>query len=377
MACFKKNLSILTLTAWLSLAFGCGERRAERAFAPAPLRYAELLRLSDTLGCTFVEIADPWHEGRTMQRYCLVPQDADVPEEASGYVIVRTPLRRIASGTALHAALLQELGAEDALAGLFDAEYAVGSALKQLIQTGRLKPAGNSMKPDAELLHALHPDALLLSPFENAGHGSLTTLGVPIIECADYMETSPLGRAEWMRLYGRLAHRGAAADSLFELVAQRYEDCKRKAAATAERPTALCDLPQGGTWFVPGGRSTMGRLFADAGICYLWKDNGDKGSLSLTFESVFDRARNADWWLIKQGWAVPPSRKTLADEFPHAERFKAWREGHVLVCNTLATPYFEEVPFHPERLLQELAAIFHPTLRPEGFSPRYFNYLEK
>ena len=67
----------------------------------------------------------------------------------------------------------------------------------------------------------------------------------------------------------------------------------------------------------------------------------------------------------------------LADEFPHAERFKAWREGKVLVCNTLATPYFEEVPFHPERLLQELAAIFHPTLRPEGFSPRYFNYLEK
>ncbi|MGM9656085.1 MAG: ABC transporter substrate-binding protein, partial [Alloprevotella sp.] len=144
-----------------------------------------------------------------------------------------------------------------------------------------------------------------------------------------------------------------------------------------ERPTALCDLPQGGTWFVPGGRSTMGRLFADAGICYLWKDNGDKGSLSLTFEGVFDRARDADWWLIKQGWPAPPSRKMLADEFPHAERFKAWHEGHVLVCNTLATPYFEEVPFHPERLLQELAAIFHPTLRPEGFTPRYFNYLEK
>ena len=155
MACFKKNLSILTLTAWLSLAFGCGERRAERAFAPAPLRYAELLRLTDTLGCTFAEIADPWHEGRTIQRYCLVPQDADVPEEASGYVIVRTPLRRIASGTALHAALLQELGAEDALAGLFDAEYAVGSALKQLIQSGRLKPAGISMQPYAELLEAL------------------------------------------------------------------------------------------------------------------------------------------------------------------------------------------------------------------------------
>ena len=74
---------------------------------------------------------------------------------------------------------------------------------------------------------------------------------------------------------------------------------------------------------------------------------------------------------------MPPCRKVLADEFPHAERFKAWREGKVLVCNTLATPYFEEVPFHPERLLQELAAIFHPSLRPEDFAPRYFYYLEK
>ena len=373
----KKILFSLLPLAGLFACLGCTGRRAGHEFAPAPLRYAELLRLSDTLGCTFAEIADPWHEGRTMQRYCLVPQGAAVPEEAAGRTVVRTPLRRIVSGTALHAALLQELGAEDALAGLFDAEYAVGSALKQLIQTGRLKPAGNSMKPDAELLHALRPDALLLSPFENAGHGSLAALGVPIVECADYMETSPLGRAEWMRLYGRLAGRGAAADSLFELVAHRYVDIKQKAAATAERPTAMCDLPQGGTWFVPGGRSTMGRLFADAGICYLWKDNGDKGSLSLTFEGVFDRARNADWWLIKQGWPAPPSRNTLADEFPHAERFKAWREGHVLVCNTLATPYFEEVPFHPERLLQELAATFHPSLRPGGFTPRYFNYLEK
>ena len=372
MACFKKNLSILTLTAWLSLAFGCGERRAERAFAPAPLRYAELLRLTDTLGCTFAEIADPWHEGRTMQRYCLVPQDADVPEEASGYVIVRTPLRRIASGTALHAALLQELGAEDALAGLFDAEYAVGSALKQLIQTGRLKPAGNSMKPDAELLHALHPDALLLSPFENAGHGALTTLGVPIIECADYMEHTPLGRAEWIKLFGELLCCREKADSIFQATADEYSALTALTATVEHRPKVISEMITSGVWFVPGGDSYMAHLFTDAGASYPWSDDTNSGSLSLDFSQVLARAQDADFWLIK------PDRRLSYRDFeainPLNVKFNAFSHRGVYQCVTSETSLFTDFPFHPQVLLRDFVAIFHPELLPD-YMPRYYHPL--
>jgi len=226
-------------------------------------------------------------------------------------------------------------------------------------------------------LRASRPDAVFVSPFENAGHGNLERLGVPLIECADYMETSPLGRAEWMRFFGRLAGKGAEADSLFNKVEETYNSLKKKVTqCKTPCPAVMCDLLTAATWYQPGGNSTMGRLIADAGGKYLWAERKESGSLPLNLESVYARAREADYWLIKYGQAVPLTYSQMVADCPQYRRFRPWKVRHIFACNTSLVPFYEETPFHPERLLNNLASIFHPDIA-SGRGHCYYRRLEE
>lgn len=322
------------------------------------LRHAVLLSMAEADSFTLVIVRDAWHEGDVLARYVLVPSSQPLPANRPEGQLVRTPLRRVVSTTSLHAALLCELGAASSICGLTDVRYVVSPSLRRELQAGRIAAMGAAASPDVERMRAARADAVWVSPFENAGHGSLDHLGVPLIECADYMETSPLGRAEWMRFYGRLVGRGAEADSLFAEVERRYLACQREAAKVrGKKPSVFFDLKTGDTWFQPGGRSTMGRLLADAGGAYPWADRPESGSLSLNMELVYSHAAQADFWFVKYGDTSPLTYARLVADCPQYERFRAWRERRVYACNTLQVPFYEEVPFHPDRLLAEWASI--------------------
>ena len=152
----------------------------------------------------------------------------------------------------------------------------------------------------SDLIIDLHPDAILLSPFENSGgYGRIEKLNIPIIECADYMETSALGRAEWMRFYGLLFGAAPQADSLFAEVDSCYQRLKMRAQLSSTSFSVVSELKSGSAWYVPGGRSTIGRLFQDACGRYAFADDTHSGSVPLAFETVFDKAGDADVWLVK------------------------------------------------------------------------------
>lgn len=137
-------------------------------------------------------------------------------------------------------------------------------------RNGEIVDCGNGMNPDIEKIIDLRPDAIMLSPFENSGgYGRVGKLGVPVIECADYMETSPLGRAEWLRFYGLLVGQEQRGDSLFAQIEKEYLALKDLAAQATSRPTVLSDLKYGSAWYIAGGQSTTGRLYADAGADYV------------------------------------------------------------------------------------------------------------
>lgn len=137
-----------------------------------------------------------------------------------------------------------------------------------------------------------HPDAILLSPFENSGgYGRIEKLGIPVIECADYMETSPLGRSEWVRFFGLLFGKRRQADSLFTAVRADYLQLCDLVKSVNQRPTVISELKSGSAWYVPGGKSTTGRLYQDAGAAYVWAEDEHSGSIPLSFETVFDRGR--------------------------------------------------------------------------------------
>ena len=233
------------------------------------------------------------------------------------------------------------------------------------------------MSPDIEKIIDMHPDAILLSPYENSnGYGRIEKLNIPIIECADYMETSPLGRAEWMRFFGLLYGCEHKTDSLFAQVEKEYSDIKSKTSSLSERPSVFSELKIGSTWYVAGGNSTTSRFFADAGARYVFSQLPQSGSVALSAEAVLDKAQDADFWLIKYNQDKDKTYTELKKEDVLYAQFEAFKNRQIYGCNTHYIRFYEESPFHPEYLLKDFVKIFHPELLPD-YQSRYFHSLNE
>lgn len=328
--------------------------------------YASLLHITRTDSYAVAVVRDAWNPQRTLQRYLLLPHNAPAPPHIHEATIVRIPLLRAVAFSSIHASLFAELGKSNHLCGLCDVPYLYNSELRKRLENGLLTDMGAAMTPNIELIAAAKPDALFVSPFENAGHGQIARLGIPIIECADYMETSPLGRAEWMRFYGLLFGCEAKADSLFYEIEKEYLALSKIGKEQPVKPKLLCDTKSGSAWYVPGGNSTLGQIFLDAGADYLFAHKKESGSVCLSFEHVYRQAHDADIWLIKYGAKEPLTYESLSADFKSYEAFKPWKSRNIYACNTFHVPYYEETPFHPERLLRNLIHIFHPQLMPDN-----------
>ena len=317
--------------------------------------HAKLLTLTTAGETTWVSIRDPWDSTRTLHRYQLVPKTAATPVPQDGYTLVRTPLERVGVYSSVHCALLEELGCAGVVAGVCEPEYINLPYVQEGVKNGRIANLGNGMDPNLERIMALKPAALMPSPFEHSGgYGRLERLGIPLIECADYMELSPLGRAEWMRFYGRLVGQGQRADSMFHAIAGRYNQICMLAANTEQKPLIVSELPQNGKWYVAGGRSTMGRMYEDAGGRYAFADVPSAGSITLSVEHVIEKAARAQVWIVKHHG--PIDRAQLEADNPSLRLMKA----QMWFCDTSRKRYYEETPFHPDWLLENLTAIFHP-----------------
>lgn len=358
----------ITIFAIIGLCLaGCGNGKNAGELS-SDMEYARWLEITPNEGYTTVTVKNPWRQGAVLQTYLLVPHDSDVPTDAEG-VVVRTPLHSVLVYSSVHGGAINELGELQSITGVCDLQYFDMPEIKQGVAEGRIVDAGNSMQPTIEKVVQLHPDAILLSPFQNSGYGALTNLDIPIIECADYMENTPLGRAEWIKLLGELYGKRAEADSIFARVVKAYNTLKAAVDTINDRPKVISETVTSGVWYMPGGDSYMAHLYADAGACYPWSDNGGTGSLSLSFEQVYAKANDADIWLIKSLNAMNYSE--FAAIYPLNNEFKAFKEKNVYQCPTLGTTLYRDFPFHPEVLLGEYIRIFHPGTLPGN--PKYFS----
>ena len=331
-------------------------------------RQAQLLTMEQGNGYTLVTVANPW-KGGVLHRYVLVPRNAELPHDLPEGTIVRTPVKRALVYSSVHTSLLRELGAIDAVRGIVDRQYFVDSLLLADVDAGQVADCGNSMNPTVEKVIDMQPDAILLSPYQDASYGQITQLDIPIIECADYLEYDPLGRAEWMKFYGLLVGQRERADSLYDAVVNAYDEVKQVAAKAASRPTVVTEMVISGVWSVPGGQSYMARIIRDAGGDYLWADDDNTGSLSLDFNQVLARAQQADYWFLK--WTNINSLKDLQGAYELNKEMEAFKNKRVYVCDTEKSRFFDRVPFHPDLLLREFAAIMHPELFPSVETQMY------
>jgi iron complex transport system substrate-binding protein len=306
--------------------------------------------------------------------YVLLQCGTPTPEMFEGteiidYQVIEVPVRSVITLSATFIPALDIIGELDAVVGLDESDYIYNPALRERADAGDLTEVG-SMELNVETVLDLDADLVLANPFGLIGsdvYSQIVGGGVPIALNADYLETTPLGRAEWIKLIALFFNREAEANAHFDGVAERYAALTTLAGEAAERPTVLVNGMFDGTWFVAGGQSYIARLIADAGGAYAWADDEAAGGVPLDFESVVERAADANVWLNPNFWF------TLADGLAEDERyaeFAAFQNGQVYNNIRRVTPlggndYYEGALANPDLLLADLIAIFHPDLLPE------------
>ena len=343
-------------------------------------------------------IANPWKAGTMLHRYILIPKGKEGDKTVAMLArrrstgarcttdTVRTPVERSAVFIAPHCQLMYEMGCQQAIRGVCDLDYInIPDVKKRAALSGNtsaqnpIVDCGSSMAPDIERIIALKPEAILLSPFENSGgYGKLDKLHVPIIEAADYMESSPLGRAEWMKFYGMLfgneegrvkREEGKSngisgscepkADSLFAKIEKEYLKLKAEAAGYPKGLSILTERKTGNVWYVPGGQSTIGILLKDANARYIFEDDQHSGSLAMSPEQILAKGKQVDVWAFKYFGGAPLSQAQLLQEYDGYKALAAFSRGNIYQVDTSTVPYFELTSFHPELLLREFIILAH------------------
>ena len=388
-----------------------------------------------------VNVANPWKAGTLLHRYILIPKGEEGDKTVTRLALqrtsgmgcttdtVRTPVERSAVFIAPHCQLMYELGCQQAIRGVCDLNYInIPDVRKRAASAGKassgnsssanassgnassgnassgnasaqnsIVDCGSSMAPDIERIIALKPEAILVSPFENSGgYGKLDKLHIPIIEAADYMESSPLGRAEWMKFYGMLFGKdknisttvagkalttvvgkalttvaGKAseatlpascelkADSLFAKIEKEYLKLKAEAGKLPKGLSILTERKTGNVWYVPGGQSTIGILLKDANARYIFSDDKHSGSLPMSPEQILAKGSQVDVWAFKYFGGAPLSQVQLLQEYDGYKALAAFSRGNIYQVDTSTVPYFELTSFHPELLLREFIILAH------------------
>ena len=353
---------------WLTSCGGHSPRQQEVGDTLA-FHYSSLLSIVEHEGYTVADISNPWKPGKLLHRYYLVPRETDISNlkpdisDFSDGTIVRTPIERAAVFTTVHCALLTELELGSHIVAVADAKYIKVPYIQQQLKAGRIVDCGNGLNPVVEKIMEMKPDAILLSPFENSGgYGKTEEIGIPLIECAEYMENSPLARAEWMRFYGLLFGVSEKADKLFHQVDSSYNILKQQAEMAGEGRSIIMDKVVATVWYMPGGHSTIGQMLHDAGARYPWADNDQSGSLSLPFEAVLERGGEADVWMLRYSSDHDLTYDELLADYHGYSQLKAFRHREVYGCNVELSSFYEDTPFHPERLLSDFLQILHPDI---------------
>ena len=313
--------------------------------------------------------------------FYLFNDSVSVPEEIEKKRIIRTPISSAIAFSSTQWSVFQKLGRLDIIKGILESNYTKNEEIHKLISEGKIIDVGTSMNVNAEKVIHLQTDLILYTPYPTLDFSELGVLsGSVMLPFPDYMESHPLGRAEWMKVVGLLCGNEKETFDWFDEVANRYESLSEICSEIKEKPTVFSDLPFENQWYVPGGNSYIAQIFEDAGGDYIWKDNESTGSLHIDAESVLSKAQQADFWRVINSYDTPFTYERLKNENELYPLFKAFKERQLLVCDVSECGYFEKSQYEPDVLLADFIYHFHPELLTdewEKYTPKYFKRLLK
>lgn len=355
---------------------GCNSTsKTDGQFIEVPLHYARLLKIFKADGVTRIDLVNPWDTTSMLKRYYLVARGADKSLCGTDGITVEVPLKTMACAFATDIAYAEKLGLLDSIVGVSEKRYINNQYVRSRIEKGLVADVGPSMSVNLEQLIKVSPNIFFVSPFKDNKYGPVEASGIPLGIVSAYLETHPLGRAEWLKFMALFFGKEKEADRSFLEIETRYQQLVNRAKEATARPTVFASKPYQGIWYVSPGNSYMAQLFADAGARYLYADRKSQGPIPLDFETVYKQAVNADYWVVLENYSGEYTYKTMLDEYAPYGDFAAFKNRKVVFCNTYSTTYYDEGLLKPDLLLSDLMKAFHPDLMAD-YAPVYFSMLK-
>ena len=335
------------------------------------VQFAKGFTISYVGGCKVITILSPFEQKTTATRYLLVPKGANRPVGYTDAIVIQTPIRSLVALSSMHVALANFLGADDVIVGLGNFKYASAPRVRQRIAEGKIVNAGQGRELNNELLIAQHPDLVMSTGWPGQGLNHFQTLqaaGVPVMINSEWVESTPLGRAEWVKVMAALLNREDLVNQKFGQVVRDYQRLAALGRQTTKKPKVVVGMPFKDVWHVPDTDSYMAQFLRDAGTTYAWdKTKSPQGSLALSFETVSPVALGADYWL------QTGSANSKADITAQDARYAAFApfKTNRLYNNNKRTnaegsnDYWESGAVRPDLVLSDLIKILHPELLPK------------
>ncbi len=336
---------------------------------PLEVKYAQSFTIASHENGTLLTITKPWPQSDVTYRYLLTSSEISSESTSDYDAVLRVPLQNMVVTSTTHIPSLEMLGEEEKLLGFPNLNYISSEKTRALIDNGTIKELGKNESLNTEVLIDLNPEAVITFAVEgqNTTVATLQKTGIPVLYNADWTETHPLGKAEWIKFFGVLLGKEQQADSIFSLIEKNYTEAKAKAKQALEKPTVLSGAMFRDVWYLPQGESWAAQFIEDAHGEYLWKDTQGTGSLSLNLESVLEKGQNADFWI---GPGQFHSYTQLKEAHAVYSEFRPFQEKNVFTFTakkgaTGGVVYYELAPNRPDLVLKDLIKIMHPTIYPE------------
>lgn len=333
------------------------------------IRHAKGLEIYGYQGYSIVKISNPWPKATKEYTYVLQQQDAVIPDSLKAFPIIPVPIQTVVVTSTTHIPSLEMLGEENTLVGFPSLDLISSEKIRTRIDAGKIKELGNSQNLNTEVLIDLQPDLIVGFGIDNNNPtlDNLQKNGLQIMLNGDWNEQSPLGKAEWIKFFGALYNKESLAEKLFTGIEKDYQTTLALAQKASTKPTVVQGAIYENQWYLPHGNSWGSVFIRDAGGKYIWSESQGTGSLSLPFETVLEKAGEADFWI---GPAQFTSLTAMTKDNPHYSQFKAYRNKKVYSFSnkkgkTGGLIFYELAPNRPDLVLKDMLKILHPELLPD------------
>jgi iron complex transport system substrate-binding protein len=320
---------------------------------------------------TRLTVRNPWEKARNITfEYYLVPMDQAIPDSIADRNIIRTPVKRVICLSTSHLAFLDAMNELDKVTGISGSPYISNPAIKKGIQEGRIKDVGYGSNLNYEEIIRQKSDLVLVYGVDSEISGFLNKfqdLGIPAVIMAEYLESTPLGKAEWMKFTASFFGKDKMADSLFSGIERRYLQLTGVAKELKEKPEVIVGLPYRDNWWIPGGASYLASLIEDAGGNYMGRINDSHESYVVSMEDAIQLFSGADIW-INTGMVTRKSEILTSEE--RFSKLSFFESARIFNNNNRSTPaggmdFWESGTIQPDVLLGDLIRIFHPGVLPQ------------